>query len=183
MWRNIRWTTRHLLETENLDSPSKGASPSYQRSNITGKLRTNTQVLQNAPTHQSIPHCPHASTWSLSHRSWALSWSWHLFLSVLPFLSLLPPGPQVHKKWTLYLTTTESKLFVLILMFCAPSELLLKTFWNFEAGWRGMLLTALVGLEKMVLFSTSKLAANLRKQDKFPSRLNQISSQNSKVII
>ena len=115
-----------------------------------------------------------------------------LILAPLPLCSSLsqpsapclqPPGPQVHKKWTLYLTTTESKLFVLILMFCAPSELLLKTFWNFEAGWRGMLLTALVGLEKMVLFSTSKLAANLRKQDKFPSRLNQISSQNSKVII
>lgn len=37
--------------------------------------------------------------------------------------------------------------------------------------------------KKVLLFYTSKIAANLGEQGKFPSRFNQVSPQNSKVLI
>lgn len=128
---NIRWTTQHLLETENLDSHSKGASTSYQGSNITSKLRTNTQLFIKC-THASVhPHSPHASTESLSHRFDLCL----LTLTPLPLCSSLSQpsapclqAPWVHEKRIFYPTTIESKLFVLFLMFCTPREFLPKTF-------------------------------------------------------
>lgn len=65
-----------------------------------------------------------------------------------------PTGPQVHQKKMFYLTTTESKMFVLILTFWAPSKLFWKTAWNFRAAWIEMLPTVPCGIFLKWLFST-----------------------------
>lgn len=120
---------------------------------------------------QMLPDSPQASAQSLS-----LSLSLYLspdlaplFLSSslaqssAPFLQLT--DPQVHETCLLSPTTTESKEFVLTLMFCTPSELFLKTSCILRWCEWECCPQSLVGLERMiVLFYTSKTAAKLREQ-------------------